>query len=234
MQSIYGPFGPKLLSEFRGFALNSRQIITTTGTSSYTPPSGCKLILFECIGHGGNGPTTSSAGGTIGVCSGGGSGGYSATVMTPSASRVSFTLAIGTGPGSSGTSTVSLFDGVLFCGATGGASGANLASGSTAGFVVGGPGATTNSPSVAGDWQLSGQPGDPGIRVSGTVAMSGSGAPGPFGGGAAQGRITHGVGSSASSTAYGSGGSGALSANGAGTVASGNGAPGAIIIWEFF
>lgn len=202
------------------------------GTTTFTPGTGTRAMLIECVGAGGAGGGSSSVASQSGAGGGGGSGSYAATWTTV---IKAYTVAVGTGgtagaaganPGNAGSDT-SFDTGPSIVYADGGAGGL----GDTAAAVhVGGLGGDGGSAGNLGSVVSNGEPGYGGVVLINNQAMSGAGGDSRFGGGA-QGRLTHGTGLTA--TNYGAGGSGGCSLNNGGTVAGGAGANGLIRVWEF-
>jgi hypothetical protein len=112
--------------------------------------------------------------------------------------------------------------------APGGTAGNALATGTTNVFV-----AANNTVAAGGQGtvRFGGNAGGAGQRLSGTVAVSGQGAHGPWGGGGAA-IIAHGNGNPGGN--YGAGGSGAMSVNAGGAVTGGAGAQGVVVVNEFY
>lgn len=214
-------------------------VITTTGSSTYTPTSGTKFLTVTLTGGGGGGGGASGAAGAGAAGDGGGGGGTAIKTYTIAQLGANATVVIGTGgaggtaganPGSNGvdsTFTPAGAGAILTAakGNGGNAGTSNAATqGSGAGFTPGG-GATN------GDINISGGYGGTGFSLaSAALSSGGSGGASYFGNGIGNNAA------SASSTGsagpnYGSGGQGAASttANRAG----GNGAQGVCYITEY-
>jgi hypothetical protein len=110
----------------------------------------------------------------------------------------------------------------------GGAVGANLATGTSELFIAAN---TIGGASSQGIVRIQGSAGHAGHRVSGTVAVSGRGGDGPWGGGGAaiKAQGTGGAGGN-----YGAGGGGGMSVNAGGAGPGGAGANGVVIVSEFY
>lgn len=205
-----------------------RQYITTTGTTTFSVPTGITSALITVVGAGG-------AGGGAAVCtggaqnnqsgSGGGSGGY-ATKYVSLVGTTSVQVFVGTGGTGSGST-----NGTNGQWSTFGTNGFYLASGGglggqTGSPVNGGQGGTT----TAADLSITGQNGGAGPQyiVSGGFGslLSGVGGSNPLGeGGASVAGNSGGL----TGTGYGSGGSGSSCQNG-NAEAGGAGAQGAVMI----
>ena len=246
MQFLMNRNGTVITLLAAGYLLGSRTVYES-GNNSYTPPAGCRLLFVELIGGGARPLVTAASGaGAIALAGGGSAGTYASGIVLASVSITAgstpFQASVGIGGASSGASgAASTFSsnagaavnptgaGILFISTNASPTGTALASGSAEAFVLGGtPTATVSQ----GDFSLpAGQAGGLGHRVSGTVALSGHGGKGTFGG-RPGGRVTQGTG--AAGGKYGGGGSGGLSVNAGGAASGGNGGAGLIVIWEFF
>lgn len=207
----------------------TRTVITTTGVSIYTVPSGVKYIFVECVGGGAGGGAVDGAANQSAAGGGGGSGAYCSTnITTPAASYI---VTVGTnGPGGvtpSGTGSVggqTTFTNLMT--APGGNGGIGKASAAAASITLGGSGATV---ATGGTVSTGGTSGGNGICVSATLAISGQGAGSIYGGGGAA--QTAAVGGAA--TGYGAGGGGAAVITNTDR-AGGAGSQGIIIITEYY
>lgn len=232
MQTVYSSAGIAVTSlAGSGYRLSSRSIITSTGTSTYTPPSGVAVIIVECVGGGSGGRNATGNAGQIALGGGGGGGGYSSDVIWVRPGHV-FTAVVnvgGTADNAGGaTSFSSVNPTVTLVAAAGGTTGSALVTGSTETIVTGGLGGALGS--AVGAVQVQGNSGLSAHRVSGTIGCSGAGGAGPWGGGPPA-RITQGNGAAGGN--YGAGGSGAFSINAGGATTGGHGGQGVIIVWEF-
>lgn len=213
-----------------------RQIFTTSGT--YTPTTGTYRVRVRMVGGGGGG---GGATGAANVGAGGGAGGYVEAWIDPGAAITGGTVTIGTGGaggddtgaypagfGVAGGDTSAVIQGTTYT-AGGGGGGAGSAAPSATALTAGGSAGAALS---FGDVVAAGAPGSPGIKLSASLCVSGSGGSGPFGGGG--GGVTAGASGwpATNGTGYGSGGSGGSGAASTG-YAGGDGAPGLVIIEEY-
>ena len=199
------------------FPLTEPQIVTFTGSGTWTKDEGLVAVVVEVVGGGGSG-----------------GGGYSRKRILRSALGATETVTVGTGgaaptaglnAGNAGNS--SSFG--SHCSATGGTAGQ---AGATAGSVsvdgvVGGIGS-------GGDINAAGGASVPGVgHFSSAFLFGGSGGDGPWGGGGAALGNSGGAAGGAG-RAYGGGGAGAVSYNSAGAFAGGAGANGVVIVTEYY
>jgi hypothetical protein len=211
--------------------LVARTIYTSGSASTHTFTAGIGAVEIFGVakGGGGGGATFSSPNMSFG--SGGAAGGEFKVRIVGTFTTSTYTVgAAGGGGGSnSGGDGSAGSDAVVVCNSvTYTAKGGLGGKGSTAGTGLiakpGGAGvAGTN-----GDISSPGACGQPSIRLSGVLGVSGAGAPGPFGGGGA-GQSTNGAGISTNAPGAGGGGAAAVSASQSG----GNGGPGFIIYDEY-
>ena len=205
-----------------------------TGSGTYTPTSGMKYCIIECIGGGGGGGgTATGAASTLATGAGGGGGGYSRKLSTAATISTSQTVTIGAA-GTAGTS-----------GNNNGGNGGDTSVGSIC-IGKGGSGGIGNAGNTSplggaggiagtGDFTV---PGQAGVNGIGTTVTAFAGVMGG-GGNAALGFGYGGVPQTASPAAgnaaqnYGAGGSGGQSFNGNGAAAGGAGTAGIVIITEF-
>ena len=220
-----------LTSDITQYLPITRQVFTSGGT--WTRPTGCRSVRVTVVGGGGGGggvPNTAARSG-----SGGGGGGGGISILDVS-SIASSTIAIGSGgaggvsgvsaPGNGGTS--SWTDGVNTITATGGTGGANDPLGGAT-IAGGAAGASTGGNVV----NISGGVG--GSANVAILAMSARGGGAPFGvgfGGGGQPVASTSVGTAG--TGYGSGGGGAINNAGSTAQTGGSGAPGVIVVEEFY
>jgi hypothetical protein len=213
--------------------LTGRRFITASGT--YTPTSGTKSVIVECLGGGGGGggcaanPASQASGGQ-----GGGAGAYGVGYFTTGFSGV--TLTIGTagtagtaGVNDGGAGGITSFGSLLsVSGGLGGKSGQTL------GLVAIGQTATNNISTITGA-NLYSVPGDDGWSgiLAKTVSpgnISGKGASSRYGKGGSS-VSTQGDGLAASGR--GAGGSGGISYASGAAQAGGAGTAGIIVVWEY-
>jgi hypothetical protein len=222
-------------SHIQGVALNPISNVVLqkfTASGTYTPTSGMKYCIVECIGGGGAGGGVTSGATAFVSGGGGGSGGYSRVRLTAAAVGASKIVTIGAGglagtagnnPGNPGgdTSFGSL------CIAKGGEGGLSAAT-----VYQGGSGGSTTG--AVGDVMGAGAPGHPGAGVDASVGsvLGGTGGSSVFGGGGTA------IGTSGSFNGnparnYGSGGGGGVGNNASGSVTGGAGSGGLVIVTEY-
>jgi len=211
------------------------QIITATGSNTYTPTTGMKYCIVEIVGGGGGGGGGAGSAGQSGQGGGGAGAGYCRKTYTAALIGANATVVIGTGgaggtagnnAGSNGAdSTFTPAGAGAILTAAKGTAGNGSASTATQNAVGSGSGGSGTN----GDLNLSGQNGSNGIVVlgSGGVTTSGVGGSSFLGTG---GVSLGGTGQAGSN--YGAGGGGG-NANGGANVAGGNGAQGVCYITEY-
>jgi hypothetical protein len=224
-------------SQWNHTALVDIQAFTTAGTSTWTKPTGCKVVRMICIGGGGGGGSGHAhASGTRAGGGGGGGGAISEITYRASDLPATLTVVVGTGgaggagvtanangnPGSAGTlsrigpTTAPYCQAAAGAGGLGGTnSGGSGGAGSTSGLYPGGAGGTGGTGTA------------PTAAVDSTGAPGGGGGGGISGGGSATvgaaGGRRFGIGTVATSlsginaTAIGIYGSGAGGSDGGGT-----------------
>ncbi len=220
-------------SSVTAFAIGTQQVLTS-GTT-YTPPTGCRAIEVTCVGGGGGGGGTGASGASTAGVGGAGSGGGMARMLITSLES-SYTYAIGaagTG-GAAGTNNGANGGNTTFAGGS--------VSISANGGVGGGGGTATSGTSLSvgaaggaatgGDLNLPGNSAGSAAIVSGDAISIPSSGASPLGGGAVQPSSTNADGTDA--TAKGAGGGGGISFDSATTRAGGDGAPGVIIVSEYY
>jgi hypothetical protein len=208
------------------------QILTSSQAYSRTP--GAMFGIVEGIGGGGpGGGATAGSSTSNAVGSGGTSGSYGKCKITLDDTPIIATIGAG-GLGNIGASGsvggVTSFGSFLSCpggnsGYVGTAPGAAVIAGSgpSPAAVAFGEGAT---PILS----IPGAPGSIGVMISLAGGVGGHGASSPLG----TGGYGSALGAGRAGTGYGTGGSGALNTNATlPAVAGGNGAPGAVIVWEY-
>lgn len=210
-------------------AIFNKQIFTS-GSGTYTPTSGTKAILVECVGAGGGGGGAAYSAPNTACGAGGGGAGYVKKLITSPSASYAYTVGAGgaggvagNNNGAAGTNTTF---GSAFIIAIAGAGGAGAAA--TAGVLInyspgaggGASGGDVNIPGSAGlfAWQM--QTGYP-FGSQGGVSMLG----------VVDGISWNGAGFAGNN--YGCGGGGAGSTSTVGNVAGGAGSGGIIIIWEY-
>ena len=216
-----------------GFAGINVQTFTASGT--YTPTVGMKYCMIEGVGGGGGGGGVGATTSAVYVAGGGGSGGYSRKTVAAAVIGASQVVTIGNGGTAGPTSGATAGAGGVtsvgtICIANGGGGGAGSA-GLGGAMIVGGLGGTPGT----GDIVAAGAPGESGGSSLDQYVSGGNGGSSFFGGGARHpnpGGGTSAVG--VTGTNYGSGGSGAAGTNAAAARAGGVGAPGFVVITEYF
>jgi hypothetical protein len=204
------------------------------GGTSFTVNSSTHYILVQLIGGGGGGGGVSANAADVG--GGGGSGGYAMKFFTVTPSTAySYSIGAGGTAGSSsggvagtGGPTTFTVSGVTVT--ANGGSGGNFMAGSTAANVTfGGAGAAV---STNGDVNGAGNPGQPGIKLTTTMGMSGAGGSSVWGGGG-KGRDYPSGTNLAGIAGAGCGGGGSGGLSGGAVQVGGAGAAGCIVIWEY-
>lgn len=213
-----------------GKLLNVRVL---TAGSSYAKTAGTSSIWVGVVAGGGGGGGVTSIVAQAAAGAGGASGGITWRYYT-SLNVGPFTYAIGAG-GAGGANTggaggaggdTTFTDGSVLITAKGGLGGPGQTASAAGGFVQGGAGVIGTN----GDINQAGAPGALSIRLSGTLATSGSGGSNPYGGGGAGLGVT---GAGLTGIGFGSGGGGALCVNGSGAALGGIGAAGLLIVFEY-
>lgn len=209
----------------------TRTILTAGTAQTYTTPSGCRAIDVEGWGPGGGGAGAANAAASASVGGGGSSGGYFRKLIAPPAATYVYTVG---GKGTGGVSGANGGNGAAdttfgALTAKAGLGGVFQAAAATALLTLGGDKPVL---STGGDINGTGTPGGVSNRVNATIAVSGIGGATSLGG-AGNGRITQGAGSSANANT-GSGGGGAASINAGGVATGGDGADGLIVVTEHY
>jgi len=220
-----------ITQDYNSSATGLPVIRTYTANDTWTKPAGLKYIIAEVTGGGGGGGGNTDPNY---ACGGGGGGGYSreiipvASLGATEAVTVGAAGAAGAGTGGAGgTGGTSSFGTSPFLQATGGAGGATAST-----KAAGGAGGVGSS----GTLNIEGQDGGYGLAESvNDFAHSGYGGCSHYGGGGAAVVVfstNSDVGINGNN--YGGGGSGAAIANASADTAGGAGAPGVVIITEFY
>ncbi len=220
----------------------TRQVITSSGT--YTKPAGCIRALWQIQAPGGGGSGAQATSSQVVVGKGGAAGEYHELLVNMSnVFTVSITMgAAGSGgvaANGSGGSGGDIAIGTGLTGSTltikgGDAAGTPQASGTSALIDGLGDAARFSLSGSTADIKFRGGSSGPAIRLSGTVGYAGRGGDSYFGrGGVTLSQAENGNGVGQDGNGYGSGGSGGLS-NSATGKAGGAGAPGIIIVTEFY
>lgn len=219
----------KNISTTKAITNFTRTIITATGVSTYTVPSGVKYIFVECVGGGAGGGAVDGSASQSAAGGGGGSGAYCSTNITSPAASYVVTVGAGGGGGATPSNNGTNGGNTLFTNlmtAPGGTGGSGKVSANAVSVTLGGAGGAV---ATGGTVNSGGTSGGNGICVSGALAISGEGAASIYGGGGAA--QTAAVGGAA--TGFGAGGGGAAVISNTDR-AGGNGANGVIIVWEFY
>lgn len=208
-------------------------VTTISATGTYTTPAGCNKILVRMLGGGGGGGGAGTAAVSAAAGSGASAGSYLDKLIAVSPST-GYSATIGAGGaggdnqpsfGQNGASTVLVIGGTTLT-APGGLRGGPGNAGTTISATIGGAPGTT---STNGDANGQGEPGGAGLRLTGLLAIAGSGGS-TFLGAGGIGRTDEGAGNSAATP--GGGGSGGVCLNGGTARAGGAGANGIIYVWE--
>jgi len=209
--------------------LIGRQTLTTSGT--YTPTTGTTDIMVRMVGGGGGGAGATGISSGCSAGGGGGSGAYAEKYYTVISGTYGYTIgaagAAGTATGSGGAGGSTIFTGPTTVTAPGGSGGIYTLGAAAVKTFLGGAGGAI---ATGGDVMTLGQPGGYGVCLSGTVGVSGFGAPSHFGGGGNSINVAA-VGNAAVANT-GAGGGGAISLTTTGK-AGGAGGTGVIVIWEY-
>lgn len=212
----------------------SPSIHVYTSNTTWVKPPGLKYVVVEVVAGGGGGGGASLGSTTSGGGGGGGGGGYCRKIISASSLNISESIVIGIGglagsPGNDGTSGGASNFG-SYCSATGGTYGEGT---NSAGFSgSGGSGGIGGG----GDLNCKGQGGSAGNGGGGSsvVKQSGAGGSSVLGGG---GESFSDDGFSISGTnggQYGGGGSGGYDHPSGAAVPGGAGAPGVVIVTEYY
>lgn len=212
---------------FRALQGSTKQVLTTGTAATYTLPAGVLYIEVTAIGGGGAGggaPSTSV--GQLSVGGGGGSGSTSTkTILSPSATYTytvgaGGTGASGTSGGSGGTTSFSTISCLGGPGGNSSSAGAN---------VIANP--TGSNTSSGGDTNIPGSPGSGAIASTAINNLSGIGGNSTMGAGGQSATTTS---TGAGGYNYGGGGGGAYATASQAAQTGGAGAPGIIIVKEFY
>lgn len=208
----------------------------TSGSGTYTVPSGVRALYVECVGGGGGaGGVDGQGAGTAAASGGGGGAGYCAKLITSLEASYSYAVGAGGAGGTAGANNGSAGDASTFSGGTvsmsagGGGGGAGVTAASHAGGSPGDAGTSSG-----GDLNLTGGVG-PYSRVYSanytSLSLGGAGA-GPLGG---QMKIYTAANTGATGNSYGGGGGPVIvDQTVTDNYAGGAGAGGIVRIWEYF
>lgn len=212
-----------------------KRTIYTTGASNHTPQNGCRMMLVQCVGAGGQGGGAATSSTQVSVGGGGGGGGWAQKAVTGSGIKITaYSVgAVGSAAGAGLTGvngSDSTWDTTVVVG-KGGAGGPVLAAGTTIVQQVGGAGGVAGT----GDNTIAGSAGGTAMRFSTTQGFGGDGGSAAMigvSGGAGSASPAGGVaGGAAAAASYGAGGGGAGTNSTA--AAGGAGIGGIIIVDEF-
>lgn len=210
------------------FVRTNIQKFTASGT--YTPTTGTKYAIMECIGNGGGGGGAASSTGAASG-GGGGAGSYSRVVVTAASIGASQTVTVGaTGTGgtagnNAGTNGGDVSIGTL-CVGKGGTGGNGAAANSSAAGGAGGVAGTGDVTSVG-----NGGTGGGGATITTASVPRGIGAASFLGGAPTGQQYIQSTGNAGNN--YGAGGNGGYSFAAGGNAAGGTGSTGIAIITEF-
>lgn len=206
-------------------------VILDSGTT-YTPTANTESFIAYLIGGGGGSGACSGAASNVAASGGGGSGAIAILVVNSVSGTYSYTIgaagaagATPSGAGGAGGDTTFTVSATTTT-APGGSGSPGETFGTSVAVSAGGAAGSTSTNATASGY---GSNGGAGIRLSGTVGISGDGGSNLFGVGGI-GRSTVGIGNIG--VGFGSGGGGSLSNNGVDR-AGRAGRQGAIIIYEF-
>jgi hypothetical protein len=215
----------------------------TSGSAlTHTWLAGATTAIIDIVSSGGGGGSVANPAAAQCTLGGGGcSGTWVRALWTIDTATATYTVGAGAAGNASGNLS-SFTDGTDTISCPGGPVGGVLASGTSLTYVLGGSAGASAATLTGsgftvlnhngGSGTLRPNAGGHGLRHSGTVAMSGFGAPSPFsGGGSGAGRQSSGVG--AAGAAPGAAGGGACSFNAAGAFAGGASLAGIIVIYEY-
>ncbi len=219
-----------------GYALGSLTYITSTGVGSYTTPAGARMIFVRGIAGGGAGGGASQAASY--AAGGGGSGGDYAEkkILAPVAS---YSVSVGAGgtPGTAGNNPGNVGGDTVFKDVSTLLAKGGLGGGADTGTLVGhigGIGGDVSPSANAGDFTCHGQPGSPGVVAAASQAYGGPGGNSGLGyGSGAIGKKNTGADGNTGNN-YGGAGSGAAFIVSGTNRAGGAGAPGIIVVEEFY
>lgn len=223
--------------------LIGRQVITATGSGTYTPTSGTNSIIIELQGAGGGGGGVSSpTGSQVGLAEGGGGGAWESVRLTTDFSGASYTVGAKGAGGAAGANT----------GGNGGSSSFTTTAGSPVTYTAGGGagggmlGPTLPTLETAGgaggavsggtpDMSMPGSSGRMGIATQTSRGTTAAGGFSRYSPGAGQTFVdaTNMSVAGTSAGGKGGGGSGAMAGGTGAAKAGGDGSDGMIIIWEY-
>jgi len=218
---------------------NLTGIQTFTADGTYTPTAGTTKVLVYVVGGGGAGGGANGAGGDTSSAGGGGGGGATSIKFISTGLGSTETVTVGAGGvGNSTTNggsggTTSFGSHATATGGSGGKGGSGAGVTATRSVRVREGGAGGSISSGVGDVLISGQAGGNGVAGSETDATSvvaGEGGSSHLGGGAVG---IDGLDNGIDAVGYGGGGGGASSFNTSSDRTGGDGADGAVVIYEY-
>jgi hypothetical protein len=229
------PGGLKRLSN-NALTLKTRTFLTS-GSGTYTTPTGVRALRVICVGGGGGGggcPASTASNSAFGG-SGGGGGYVDKWIASPAASYAYAVGALGGGGAAganAGTAGGNTTFGSAFLTANGGSGGS---AGTNGASINNSPGAAGGSAS-GGDLNVAGGKGAAGGRLSANSCFSGNGGSTPLGngGGGAFAHTGQTTDAGNPGNGYGAGGSGGCAGNAGAAQAGGAGTAGIIIIEEWY
>lgn len=216
-----------------GTGISQVVIQSFSGNGTYTPTSGMKYCIIECVGGGGGGGGVGATGaGTLAVGGGGGGGGYSRNVFSAATIGASQSVTIGTaGTAGANTGGNGGTGGTTSVGALISATGGGGGNGGTAAAATANNGGGGGS-GAGGSFNATGGAGGVGFSFSTNTAIAGAGGNSYLGAGGSSTVNTGGGGATAGSV-YGGGGAGAANGNSQSGRVGGVGASGLVVITEF-
>jgi hypothetical protein len=209
------------------------QVFTTSGTGTWTKPSGCKSIKVTVVGGGGGGGSARGQDSSCNVAAGGGGAGGASIKYIDVTSVSSATVtrgaggSAGTGGGSGGAGGTSSFG--SYCSATGGNGGQGI---STTGNQCGYGGST--GVGASGDINIEGGNGHHAQLVAGGLPVSGAGGVSLFGGGGKRLYRTSTGGTAGDAGTLGGGGSGSATRDQGSSQNGGVGGAGIVVVEEYY
>lgn len=196
-----------------------------TSSTTHTFTAGCTAAFVQVWGAGGGGRAIDGTGATRSA-PGGGAGEYTEKLISNPPSSSTITIGSGGATGNSGGNS-SYADGTNTVTANGGTSGATVTSAALTTPSAGGTGGG------GGDLSIPGGPGEATFATA--LNRSGDGGLPPLGvGSPGQGQLNSTTAGQLGAAGYGAGGAGANSGGSAGARSGGTGAPGLVIITEYF
>lgn len=225
------------------YTLRSIQYLTSGTAATYTTPSNCRALRVICLGGGGGGGGVDGQGaGTAGVGGGGQAGGFVERFITSPQASYTYTIGAagtagaGLSGGNGGDGGTTTFSGGAVSMSAGGGAGANgrLASSATGARGLAGTG---GGAATGGDLNVTGQAGVSAFTYSGVQTSTPDGGScmpyGTCGRGGTVNGTTGGLAGTAGA-GYGAGGGGGCVVAETTNYAGGAGAPGVIIVEEYF